>query len=87
MQTVALIDSGATTNFVNRTFVEKHNLITTKLANLYEVRNADGTSNKAGNITHAIQAYMEIDMHKHTQYLLVANLKNKDMYIGYQFLH
>ena len=86
-RTVALIDSGTTTNFVNKSFVEKHNLITTKLANPYEVRNADGTSNKAGNITHAVRAYIEIGTHKHTQYLLVTNLGDKDMYIGYQFLH
>ena len=87
MQTVTFIDLGASTNFVNKSFVKKHNLITTKLTNLYEVKNANETFNKAGNITHAIQAYMKIDMHKHTQYLLVTDLENKDMYIDYQFLH
>ena len=86
-QTVTLVDSDATMNFINKSFIKKHNLITTKLANLYEVRNADGTSNKAGNIIHAVRAYIEIGTHKHTQYLLVTNLGDKDMYIGYQFLH
>ena len=87
VQTEALVDSGATTNFIDYKFVSENNLVTNKLATPYEVRNADGTSNKAGNITHAVRAYIEIETHKHTQYLLVTNLGDKDMYIGYQFLH
>ena len=50
MQTEALVDSGATTIFVNHTIVEKHNLGTNTLANPYNVINADGTSNKQGLI-------------------------------------
>ena len=53
-QAEALVDSGATTSFINKSFVEKNNLVTIKLANPYEVKNADGTINKAGQITHAL---------------------------------
>jgi len=38
-------------NFIDRVVVENNNLVTYKLANLYCVINADGTSNKAGYIT------------------------------------
>jgi len=51
VQTEALVDSGATMNFIDRVVVENNNLVTYKLANLYCVINADGTSNKAGYIT------------------------------------
>ena len=47
-QAEALVDSGATTNFINCSFVEREHLVTTKLATPYDVRNADGTLNKAG---------------------------------------
>jgi len=51
VQTKALVDSGATTNFINRVVVENNNLVTYKLANLYCIINVDGTSNKVGYIT------------------------------------
>jgi len=51
VQTKALVDSGATTNFVDRVVMENNNLVTYKLANPYCVINADGTPNKAGYIT------------------------------------
>jgi len=42
VQTKALVDSGATTNFVNRVVMENNNLVTHKLANPYYVINVDG---------------------------------------------
>jgi len=54
VQTKALVDLGATMNFVNRVVVENNNLVTYELANLYYVINVDGTPNKAGYITEYI---------------------------------
>jgi len=51
VQTKALVDLGATTNFVDKVVVENNNLVTYKLANLYCIINADGTPNKTGYIT------------------------------------
>ena len=51
VQTEALVDLGATTNFINRVIVENNNLVTHKLVNPYHVINTDGTPNKAGQIT------------------------------------
>ena len=48
---ITLVDLGAITNFIDRVVVENNNLVTHKLANLYYVINADGTPNKAGQIT------------------------------------
>jgi len=87
VQTKALVDLGATTNFVDRVVVENNNLVTYKLANPYCVINADGTPNKAGYITEYIQAYVEIGSHRTTQYIFVTNLGNKEMIIGYSYLY
>ena len=87
VQTEALVDSGATTNFVDRVIVENNNLATHKLANPYRVINADGTPNKAGQITEYVRAYVEIGSHKTTQHLFVTNLGNKEMMIGYLYLY
>ena len=54
VQTEALVDSGATTNFIDRVFVENNNLVKYKLANPYIVVNADSTPNKAEQITEYI---------------------------------
>jgi hypothetical protein len=82
-QAEALVDSGATTNFINKSFVKNNNLITNKLARPYQVTNADGTSNKAGQINEYVRAYIEIGSHKSTHYLFVTDLGDKDMMIGY----
>jgi len=54
VQTKALVDLETTTNFIDRVVVENNNLVTYKLANLYYVINADGTPNKARQITEYI---------------------------------
>jgi len=87
VQTEALVDSEATTNFVDRVFVENNNLVKYKLANLYKVVNADDTPNKAEQITEYIQAYIEIGFHKTRQYLFISQLGNKEMMIGYSYLY
>jgi len=64
VQTKALVDLKATTNFINKAVVENNNLVTYKLANPYHIINADGTPNKTGYITEYIQAYVEIGSHR-----------------------
>ncbi|THU85230.1 hypothetical protein K435DRAFT_634035, partial [Dendrothele bispora CBS 962.96] len=64
VQTEALVDSGATTNFSDKLFVERNHLVTNKLATPYNVSNADGTPNVAGQITDYVRAYVEIGTHK-----------------------
>jgi len=87
VQIEALVDSGATTNFVDRVVIENNNLVTHKLANLYHVINVDSTPNKAGQITEYVRAYVEIGSHKTTQHLSVTNLGNKEIIIGYSYLY
>jgi len=53
-------------NFVDKVVIENNNLVTYKLANLYCIINVDGASNKVGQITEYVQAYVEIGLHKTT---------------------
>jgi len=64
VQTEALVDLGATINFVDRVVVENNNLVTYKLADPYCIINADGTPNKAGQITEYVRAYVEIGSYR-----------------------
>ena len=52
VQVRALVDSGATTTFINKSVVESNNLAKEKLAKSFHVTNADGTENQGGTITH-----------------------------------
>ena len=87
VQTEALVDSGATANFIDRNFVENNHLVTTKLATPYKVTNADGTPNKSGRITHYVRAYLGIGDHRTKNMFLVTDLGDKDAMIGHTYLH
>ena len=86
LQAEALIDSGASTNFIDKSFVQSNNLVTYKIANPYPVYNADETANKDGKITEYIRAYVQIGGHKSTHQLFVTNLGNKQMILGMTYL-
>ena len=86
MQVEALIDSGATSIFINQSIVDDNNLVTYKLATPFGVINADGTSNKHGQIKDYVRGYLEIGSHKSRNQLLVTDLGNKAMIVGMTFL-
>ena len=56
----ALVDLGATTTFINSKIIKKNNLMFYKLIEVHSVYNADGTTNKNGNITKAIYGQVNI---------------------------
>ena len=51
VQTEALVDLGATINFVNRVVIKNNNLVMHKLTNMYCVINVNGIPNKIEQIT------------------------------------
>ncbi|THU81718.1 hypothetical protein K435DRAFT_692987, partial [Dendrothele bispora CBS 962.96] len=71
VQVRALVDSGATTTFINKSVVESNNLVKEKLAHPFEVINADDSPNKNGTITHSVKGYLEIGSHRAKTHLLV----------------
>jgi hypothetical protein len=55
----ALIDSGATGNFVSCEFVYRHDINLDKILNPIPVTNADGSANQGGPITHNVSLWIE----------------------------
>jgi hypothetical protein len=65
----ALVDSGATDNFINATFATRMGLGLKELPNPKNIFNIDNTINKSGKITH----YLDLDVcakgiHKEMQF-------------------
>ena len=54
VQANILVNSDATTSFINRDFVRKYCLITSHLEHSIKITNADRTSNKAKRIIESI---------------------------------
>ncbi|GLB43128.1 hypothetical protein LshimejAT787_1300290 [Lyophyllum shimeji] len=59
----ALVDSGASGLFLDRSFVAKHHLTTRSLANPILVRNVDGTPNEDGRIREVVDVILRHQGH------------------------
>ncbi len=62
---VALIDSGATHNFMDRRMVKRLQIGTKELAIPRSIRNVDGTNNKDGTLTRYTD--LQVTVNKQTQ--------------------
>jgi len=82
----ALLDSGATGNFVSPEFVRKHGLETTPLPQPIPVRNVDGTPNENGAITEELEALLTFGRHTERARFAVANLGRQSLIIGHSWL-
>ena len=72
--TSALIDSGATENFINVRTVERWGLPRKILPRLRPIINVDGTENKVGMVTKACILEVLHDKKQHLQRFYVTNL-------------
>ena len=82
----AMIDSGATEDFIDKGICDKHQ-ITTKIAERpREIYLADGNLSQMGPITHIAEVPMEIGGHWELATLQVANLKNHEIILGMPWL-
>src|SRR5258708_5188288 len=87
----ALIDSGATENFISPSFISRYNIPTHSLSKPKIVRNVDGTKNRNGNIEELVNfeiAYLKINgqLKYKMQTFLILDLGEDDMILGYPFL-
>lgn len=51
-------------SFINKSIIESNNLVWQKLANSYNVYNANGTLNKHRQIDKFVHAYVKVGLHK-----------------------
>jgi hypothetical protein len=85
-QVKALIDSGATDNFIAPTLARRYKFPTYKLGQPRTIHNVDGTQNSLRNITEAtdLEVYYGPIMKKETFFII--NLGGDEMLLGYPFL-
>jgi hypothetical protein len=82
----ALVDSGATNNFMHPAFAKKMGLGLQELPNPRKIFNIDNTTNKSGMITH----YLDLDIctngiHKEMRFL-VTDIGHEEVLLGYPWL-
>jgi transposase InsO family protein len=87
----ALLDSGCTTSCIDADFVAKNALIALPLRFPFPAKNADGSTNSAGRITH----YVEVEFllhdtkgnpHSEVLELPIVNLGKSHMFLGHDWL-
>ena len=71
---VALVDSGATENFIDQETITRLKLGTKKMDQPIKLQNIDGTYNKAGSITHYLDLLVSRGNKKITEQFYVTNL-------------
>lgn len=76
----ALLDSGASSLYVDEGFVERHHLNTRPLLEPLRALNANGTTNRI--ITHEVQFQFTVQGHTSKEWFLVADLGGKPFIIG-----
>ena len=81
-----LLDSGATECFVHHRTVQRLGLETRKLMNPRSIQNVDGTPNKAGQITEAVELLTNHCGTKTMHTFFVADIGPDDFILGYPFL-
>src|SRR5260370_15652837 len=82
----ALLHSGATGMFINRSFVQKHQLETTPLPQPVLVRNVNGSPNENGSVMEEVHVTLHFGHHSKRAHLTVTNLGQQTVIIGHSSL-
>ena len=82
----ALVDSGATDNFIHPAFVKRLGLAMTPLDKPKRIYNIDNTSNKVGSITHSLELKVTTKGIDKIMQFLVTDIGNEDILLGYPWL-
>ena len=82
----ALVDSGATDNFIHPAFAKRLGLSMTPLEKPKWIYNIDNTSNKSGSITHSLELKVTTKGIDRIMRFLVTDIGNEDILLGYPWL-
>ena len=83
----AMIDSGATEDFIDKEVCQKHQISTIATENPREIYLADGNPSDMGPVTHIAKVPMTIGNHQEVATLQVANLQNHEVILGMLWLN
>src|SRR5258708_7360950 len=86
VSTSTLLDSGATSMFINWSFVQKHQLETTPLPQPVLMHNVDGSTNENGSVTEEVHIPLHFGCHSERAHLAVANLGQQMVIIRHSWL-
>jgi len=82
----AMIDSGATEDFIDKEFCSKYNIRTTQAKKVREVYLADGRPSAMGPFTHTAKVPMDIGSHRELAIFQVAKVPNHEVILGMPWL-
>jgi len=84
--TEAMVDTGATGDFIDQDLIARAKLPTRKLSQPIPVYNVDGTLNEAGSIREVVDMIMTYDRHSEHILLVVTRLGKQSMILGFTWL-
>ena len=84
--TEAMVDTGATRDFINQDFIDWTKLPTRKLSQLIPVYNVDGTLNEASSIDKVVDIIMTYNGHLEHILFAVTQLGKQSMILGFTWL-
>jgi len=82
----ALLDSGATGNFIDKDFVRTKGISTWNISHPILVFNVDGSPNEARQISEVVDMVLHYKTHSERMLLIVSNLGKQSMILGYTWL-
>ena len=82
----ALVDCGATGQFIDQDYVWKHRLSTQKLTRPIPVFNVDGTRKEAGSIKEVVNAILRFEEHTEQTTFAVTSLGSQAVILGFTWL-
>ena len=82
----ALVDSGATDNFIHPAFAKRLGLTMTPLEKPKQIYNIDNTSNKLGSITHSLKLKITTKGIDKVMRFLVTDIGHEDILLRYPWL-
>ena len=82
----ALLDSGANTIFIDKTWAETHKVPLIPLRNPIPVYNVDGTRNSTRSITHSAELVVEFQGHREKVTAEVTDLGKNPFILGFSWL-
>jgi len=82
----ALLDSGATGNFIDKDFVHTKGISTQNISWPIPMFNMNGSPNKAGQISKVVDVVLRYKTHSERTLLAISNLGKQSMILSYTWL-
>ena len=83
----AMVDSGATSLFIDHKFASKHKMLRTPLEHPILLYNIDGSRNEAGSITHKVQLTLRVGQDREKFDFYLTSLGPEKVILGLPWLH